>query len=78
MSAVVFPIATIRRSLRPLPSAVVSESTIRDQRRQRDSANRPTATAKPAIGKTPLNDIFRVDFTTLTLAFPNLPETGTA
>lgn len=73
MTAIVFPVVTIRRARRPSPSPVVSEVTITIDV-AKELGQPPYGDGKHrSLAKLPLNDIFRVDITTLTLALPNLP-----
>jgi predicted MPP superfamily phosphohydrolase len=73
MALVVFPIVTARRALRPRPAAVVSETTVTiDVAKELGSP--PFGDGESLhMAKLPFNDIFRVDFTTLTLALPDVP-----
>ena len=73
IGAVVLPLVTLQRNIRPRPDAVIDEQTTTI-----DVAaaleERPYGDGKTAwMAKLPFNKPFRVDFTTLTLALPNLP-----
>jgi uncharacterized protein len=73
MALVVFPVVTVRRALRPTPAAVVSETTVTIDI-AKELGEPPYGDGESLqMAKLPFNDIFRVDFTTLTLALPNLP-----
>jgi uncharacterized protein len=73
MALVVFPIVTVRRALRPQPTAVVSETTLTiDVAKELGSP--PYGDGESLrMARLPFNDIFHVDFTTLELALPNVP-----
>ena len=71
---VIFPVITVRRCLRPTPAALLAERTA-------------TLELWPELGekligegkwawcpRLPFNDVFRVDFTELTVAVPGLPR----
>ena len=73
MAAVIFPVITLRRNIRPRPAQIVEERTTTI-----DVAaalgTRPYGDGETAwMAKLPFNQPFHVDFTTLTVALPNLP-----
>jgi len=72
MACVLFPIATIRRRMRRLPVGVHEVTTILDV--VKELGNPPWGDGpKMRMARRPLNDIFHVDFTTLTITRPDLP-----
>lgn len=72
MALVVYPYVGIRRAFRKLPEFIRSESVIVDI--AKELGHLPYGDGETALlAKMPLNDIFRVEFTTLTIALPNLP-----
>lgn len=69
----VFPVITVGRLIRPKPSAVLAERTETvDYWEQLGSAAIGDGKYRH-IARLPLNDVFQVDFTDLTLAVPGLP-----
>jgi uncharacterized protein len=71
--AVVYPLITLQRNLRPRPAQIVDEQTTTIDVAAALGA-RPYGDGETAwMAKLPFNDPFRVDFTTLSLALPNLP-----
>jgi predicted MPP superfamily phosphohydrolase len=72
-SCVVLPIITIRRATRTRPAPILDESTTTiDVAKELGSP--PYGDPKTAqSARLPFNCLFQVDFTTLTLALPNLP-----
>lgn len=72
MACVVLPLVTIRRWLRRDPGFVQSATAIIDV--AKELGERPIGDGKNAHqARYPFNDIFRVEFTTLTVELPNLP-----
>lgn len=69
----VFPVITIGRLLRPKPAAVFAERTETiDYWKQLGPAAVGDGKYRH-VARLPFNDVFKVDFTDLTLAVPNLP-----
>jgi predicted MPP superfamily phosphohydrolase len=73
ISAVLLPIITVQRNLRGLPRQVLSETT-RSLDIEKEFGYRPIGDGKKANWLArKWNQFFTVDFTTLTLRFPDLP-----
>lgn len=73
VGGVVFTLITILRLIRRLPAQVLSESTITVDV-EKELGRRPIGDGKwKNLAKWPILDVFRVDFTTLTIALPNIP-----
>jgi predicted MPP superfamily phosphohydrolase len=73
VSCVVLPVVTVGRLLRPTPSAVLDEST-QTFDLVKELGEKPVGDGKyRKLAALPGNHVFRVDFTTLTLAIPELP-----
>jgi predicted MPP superfamily phosphohydrolase len=73
VGGLVFPVMTIRRLTRPRPSPHVGETT-RTIDIAKELGGPPFGDGSTlAMARLPFNDIFRVDFTTLTLAIPGAP-----
>ncbi|HET6573585.1 MAG TPA: metallophosphoesterase [Fimbriiglobus sp.] len=69
----VFPVITVGRLLRPKPSAILNERTETvDYWRQLGPAAVGDGKYRH-VARLPFNDVFKVDFTDLTLTVPNLP-----
>lgn len=74
MTCLLFPLVTVRRALRPPPKMLRSETTYTVDVAKELGAP-PIGDGETAhVVRFPFNDIFRVDFTTLTIEFPNLPK----
>ena len=72
MAWLIFPLATVRRWLHRPPEFVQESTTTIDVAKELGHA--PYGDGKHvAVAKVPFNNIFRVDFTTLTVHLPNLP-----
>ena len=73
MGLIVFPVISIGRLIRTKPAAILAERTETvDYWKQLGPAVVGDGKYRH-VARLPLNDVFRVDFTDLTLAVPNLP-----
>lgn len=74
VGGIIFPLVTVRRLFRRLPSCVLSETTTTIDV-EKEIGHRPIGDGKWAkLATMPFLDIFHVDFTTLTIALPNIPK----
>jgi predicted MPP superfamily phosphohydrolase len=73
VAVVILPFITVRRLFRPRPASVIGEATVTVDV-AKELGGPPYGDGEAArMARLPFNDIFRVDFTTLTVAPPGLP-----